>query len=334
MRYANLPLSPSPLLPFSQSVIRFEVEDTGPGIVPDQLERIFQPFEQVGELAHRAEGTGLGLAISRQLVQLMGGDLHIESEPGQGSSFWFAVALPPAEAAGAAAQSQERVMTGYTGRRRTVLVVDDIASNRAVLVGMLKPLGFQLLEAAGGQAAITVAQATQPDLILIDRHMPGMSGLEVAQQIRRIPALQGVRLISVSASVSEADQAQSQEAGYDAFLPKPINWPKLAALLAEYLGLEWEYNEADTTAADVTQMAEPLIPPPEEELAALSDLARCGDMRSIHEQARCLEQRDAAFRPFARRLHQLAERFEGPTILTLVEQYREHTDECDRLEQS
>jgi signal transduction histidine kinase/DNA-binding LacI/PurR family transcriptional regulator/ActR/RegA family two-component response regulator len=304
--------------------LRFTIEDTGMGIAPDQLEHIFQPFEQAGELTRRVEGTGLGLAISRQLVQLMGGDLHVESEPGCGSTFWFTVALP-VEAAVPAAPSQERLITGYTGRRRTLLVADDIASNRAVLVGLLKPLGFDVVEAADGQASIAVAQATRPDLILMDRHMPGLNGLEAAQQIRRIPALHDVLLISVSASVSAADQALSREVGYDAFLPKPIHWPRLAALLAEHLELEWTYTEAGdaTTAAGPTPGA--LIPPPGAELAVLYDLARRGDLRAIRQRALGLEQQDATFRPFACHLRQLAERFEGRAILALVNHYREHS---------
>jgi len=310
-------------------VVRFEVKDTGPGIAPYQLERIFQPFEQVGDLASRVEGTGLGLAISRQLVVLMGGDLHAESEEGRGSTFWFSVALPLVNAAVGAGISQERVIAGYSGHRRRVLVVDDIPSNRAVLVSLLKPLGFDLLEAADGQEAIAVALTAPPDLILMDQHMPGLSGLEAAQQIRRTPALQGVRLISMSASVSEADQALSRDAGYDAFLPKPINWPRLVELLAKHLRLEWEYTEGGETASTAEQAPAALVPPPSEELAVLYDLARRGDLRGIRERALRLERQDDVLRPFARRLHLLAERFEGRAILALVEHYREHAHECD-----
>jgi signal transduction histidine kinase/DNA-binding NarL/FixJ family response regulator len=310
-------------------VLRFEVTDSGPGIAPGQLERIFQPFEQVGDLAHRIEGTGLGLAISRQLVQLMGGDLHVESEEDRGSTFWFSLALPLVKAAVGARVSQERVIAGYSGRRRRVLVVDDIPSNRAVLVSLLKPLGFDLREAADGQEAIAAALTALPDLILMDQHMPGLSGLEAAQQIRRTPALHGVRLISVSASVSEADQALGREAGYDAFLPKPISWPRLVELLAKHLELEWEYTEGGETAATAEQALGPLVPPSSEELAVLYDLARRGDLRGIRERVLRLERQDDVLRPFARRLHLLAERFEGRAILALVEHYREHAHECD-----
>src|SRR5207253_7924339 len=121
------------------------------------------------------------------------------------------------------------------------VVVDDIASNRAVLNAMLQPLGFTVLEAADGQQALALAQQTRPDLILMDRRMPVLSGPAAVQRIRNLPDVQGIPIIATSASVSEADQVLSREAGYDAFLPKPIDWPRLAALLEQYLQLDWVY---------------------------------------------------------------------------------------------
>jgi signal transduction histidine kinase/DNA-binding LacI/PurR family transcriptional regulator/CheY-like chemotaxis protein len=298
------------------SVVVFEVTDTGTGIAPDQLERIFQPFEQVGELRRQVEGSGLGLAISRQLVRLMGGELHVDSELGRGSSFWFAVALPMVEAAGRATTAQER-LAGYRGRRRSVLVVDDIASNRAVLQAMIQPLGFTVLEAEHGRQAIELAQQAHPDLILMDRYMPVLSGLEAVQQIRSLPEVQRIPIIATSASVSEADQLLSREAGYDAFLPKPIALPRLLAMLEQHLRLEWVYAHA-AVAADGH---EALIRPPEEELALLRELAAIGDILALQQRAAELEQRDPALRPFARRLGELASRFELEQIQALLAQY-------------
>jgi len=118
----------------------FEVQDSGAGIASEHLETIFQPFEQLGPAQHRAGGTGLGLAISRQLVRLMGSDIHVESEPGQGSRFWFEVDVPVIESAAQAVSLQDRV-TGYEGARKTVLIVDDVADNRAIVAGLLGSLG-------------------------------------------------------------------------------------------------------------------------------------------------------------------------------------------------
>jgi CheY-like chemotaxis protein len=169
-------------------LVRFEVADTGSGIAPDQLETIFQAFEQVGDPSRRAHGSGLSLAISREL-----------------------------------------------------LVVDDSASNRAVLMAMLEPLGFTVHLAEHGQQAVELAQQLRPDLILMDRWMPILSGLEAVRQIRQIRALRHVPIIATSASVSEANQAVIRAAGFDDFLPKPITWPRLLALLGQYLQLKWVY---------------------------------------------------------------------------------------------
>jgi signal transduction histidine kinase/DNA-binding LacI/PurR family transcriptional regulator/FixJ family two-component response regulator len=314
IRDANLPLSL--LLPFSQSAIRFEVEDTGVGIAPDQLERIFQPFEQVGELKRQVEGSGLGLAISCQLVRLIGGDLHVESELGRGSCFWFAVALPLAEVAGMATPAQERLIAGYRGARRTILVVDDIASNRAVLADMLQLLGFAVLEAEHGQQAIELAREAHPDLILMDRYMPVLSGLEVIQQIRRLPEVQGIPIIATSASVAAADQALSREAGYDAFLPKPIVWSRLVALFEQYLEVDWVYADGAEAAEAPTALI-----PPQEELAALGELVAIGDILALQERAAQLEQRDPQWRAFARELAGLADQFELEQLRALLNEY-------------
>jgi CheY-like chemotaxis protein len=302
----------------NSTTLRFTIEDTGSGIAPDQLERIFEPFEQAGALTRRLEGTGLGLAISRQLVRLMGGDLHVESEVGRGSTFWFQVTLLVEEAAIQAAQSHERTIAGYSGPRRTVLVVDDIPCNRAVLTDMLQPLGFTVLEAEDGRQALDVAQRTRPDLILMDRRMPVLSGPEAVQQIRKLPAVWGIPIIATSASVSEADQALSREVGYDAFLPKPIDWPRLAALLEQYLQLEWVYMDEPPVGEEPAA----LVPPAPEELAILYELATIGDLLGLQARAAQLAEEDVALRPFAERLARLASQFEVEQALALIARYR------------
>jgi CheY-like chemotaxis protein len=300
------------------SFVIFEVEDTGSGIAPDQLETIFQAFEQVGDPTRRAQGSGLGLAISRELVRLMGGELHVKSALGQGSTFWFVIVLPVVEAT-MAASAPERPIIGYAGVRRRLLVVDDIASNRAVLTAMLEPLGFTVHLAEHGQQAVELAQQLWPDLILMDRWMPILSGLEAVRQIRQSAALQGVPIIATSASVFEADQAVIRAAGFDDFLPKPITWPRLLALLGQYLQLEWVYAP-DQEEAEAIEAAEAVLPPLEE-LAALYELARLGDVLAAQARAIQLEQRDARWRGFAQRVAQLAGQFEAQKLLALLARY-------------
>jgi signal transduction histidine kinase/DNA-binding LacI/PurR family transcriptional regulator/CheY-like chemotaxis protein len=299
-------------------LVRFEVADTGSGIAPDQLETIFHAFEQVGDPTRRAQGSGLGLAISRELVGLMGGELHVKSALGQGSTFWFVIVLPVVEATVAVSEPEWPII-GYAGVRRRLLVVDDIASNRAVLLAMLEPLGFTVHLAEHGQQAVELAQQLWPDLILMDRWMPILSGLEAVRQIRQTAALRGVPIIATSAGVSEADQAVIQAAGFDDFLPKPITWPRLLALLGQYLQLEWVYA-ADQQEAKSVEAAEE-VAPPEEELAALYELARLGDVLAVQARAVQLEQREVRWRGFAQRVAQLASQFEAEQLLALLARY-------------
>ncbi|MFO1337226.1 MAG: ATP-binding protein [Burkholderiaceae bacterium] len=134
--------------------LRFEVADSGVGIAPVALQRLFQPFEQAGEAHRRAAGTGLGLAISRQLVGLMGGDIHVDSRPGEGSVFWFELSLPAAAGAGAKAPGTAPPALGYEGPRRRVVVADDVAINRQMLGESRRGgLGFEVLEADDGLSA-------------------------------------------------------------------------------------------------------------------------------------------------------------------------------------
>lgn len=137
--------------------LRFEVTDTGIGISPEQREQIFQPFEQVGNAAHRAEGTGLGLTISRQLVQAMGGNLDVKSQLGEGSTFWFDVIVPVVTLESEFKVIPEREIVGYKGQRRKVLVADDKAYNRLVLVNLLEPLGFDMVTVNDGRETVDKA---------------------------------------------------------------------------------------------------------------------------------------------------------------------------------
>jgi signal transduction histidine kinase/CheY-like chemotaxis protein len=319
---SSLLSTPYSLFPTFYSLLRFEVEDTGIGIPAEQLEKIFTPFEQVGDIGRRAEGTGLGLSISRQLVQLMGSDLHVQSEPGWGSRFWFELALAVTETARKPVQPLSRIITGYKGPRYKVLVADDILSNRMMLIDLLQPLGFEMIEAENGWQAIQAAQERRPDLILIDRRLPILDGFSAIRQIRQISELQEIPIITISASVSDEDRVLSQEVGYDAFLPKPIHWPRLAALLEEYLKLEWVYAETIGGAATLP-VSGSMVPPPPQELAILYKLAKLGDIQRIREKAADLETLGQQFVPFAHQLYQLTQSYQVKAILALIEHYQD-----------
>ena len=158
--------------PLQQQTIRFEVIDTGIGIHAEQQQQIFRPFEQIHQAQNLGSGTGLGLAIARQLVELMGGQLHLTSQPGQGSKFWFEVTFPVLEKVGMEVVEPYRQVVGYLGEQRRILVVEDQPDSRLVLLDMLKPLGFQVLLADNAQTAVDMAQQYLPDLVLIDIMLP------------------------------------------------------------------------------------------------------------------------------------------------------------------
>lgn len=307
--------------------LRFEVEDTGIGISSEQFERIFEPFEQVRKKVYNNEGTGLGLAISHQLVRVMGGNLRVESQVGQGSLFWFEIVLPVTELAEDVARPSYRAVQGYKGHRRKVLVVDDISSNRDVLVDLLKPVGFDVVEASNGQEAVQLVKKTHFDLILMDRWMPVMDGLEAMKQINHITERKPVTVIAVSASVLEKDKALSKEMGYDGFLPKPITWSKLTAVIEEYLNLEWIYVDQNNYHLNENREEPNSKPLPASEIEALFDLAMRGDMRGIIDRAKQIEKMGTQYGSFARKLSNLAERFEEKKILALVKAYRGTTND-------
>jgi len=212
--------------------IRFAVRDTGIGIPQEKLESIFQPFEQVSDAKRQSEGTGLGLAISQEIVQLMDSTIEVQSEVGVGSIFWFDVTLPQAEEWVKAAQSDRHgQIIGIQDRQPKVLVVDDKWENRSVIANLLSPIGFEVLEATDGKDGWQKVSTFCPDLVITDLLMPDSDGFELINQIRASDSFKDLIIIVSSASVFEADQYRSIEAGGNDFLPKPV----LAADLLEKL---------------------------------------------------------------------------------------------------
>ena len=238
--------------------LRFEVEDTGIGIRPEHFETIFRPFEQVGDVQRRGGGTGLGLAISRQLVRLMGGEIDLESEPGRRSRFGFELRAPILEAH-ELAQAAEQLPIGYQGPRRKLLVVDDVAENRAMLLDLLGPLGFDVCEAPDGQVVLDRIEQLAPDLIVMDSVMPVMDGLTATWRLRATPAFKDLPIIAASASASDSDKDKALAVGSNSFLPKPLDFNDLLDEIGRLLHLTWNYAEGVAVpGANGTEPAAPL----------------------------------------------------------------------------
>ncbi|MDJ0717927.1 MAG: ATP-binding protein [Prochloraceae cyanobacterium] len=225
--------------------IRFEVIDTGIGMNKDVLEKIFQPFEQAGNNTNRSKGTGLGLSISQKLVELMGSKIQVSSQLGRGSTFWFDVAFDVVEIKVDKQIQLERnpsQILGYKGNTRQILIIDDRAENRDLLLKILKPLGFELAEATNGQEGLEIAISMKPDIILTDLLMPYKTGVTMVSDLRQIPELKDTPVIALSASTLEIMEKKSLSVGCNLFLPKPIDEEKLLAYLQEFLNLEWVYQ--------------------------------------------------------------------------------------------
>ncbi len=303
-----------------QGAIRFSVSDTGPGIAPEDQSRIFAPFTQVGHrTAAAATGTGLGLAISSSLVERMGGRLRVESKPGWGSRFWFELTLPEAAGAEPAASPVTQRLVGYDGPRRRVLVVDDSAANRGVMVDMLVPLGFEVASAGDGAAALAEVAAFRPDLVLMDLRLPGeIDGLEATRRLRRSEGGAALKIVAVSASAYDLDREECLAAGCDEFLAKPFREEQLWSVVGRQLGLIWQCAETEESRQPFAALLEA---PPPAEAAAIHELAAKGDVVGLRARAQALIALDPRYAPFAQGVLDLAARFKMKAIRQFSARY-------------
>jgi signal transduction histidine kinase/CheY-like chemotaxis protein len=226
---------------YRSPVAEFEVTDTGPGIQPDDLERIFAPFER-GALgvSQPQTGTGLGLTISRLLAGVMGGDIRVTSTVGAGSTFRMKILLSEVTNPTRIAPVDAPIF-GYHGPRKTILITDDDPTQRDLLREVLTPLGFILLSAPDGPGCLSLAQHCRPDLFLLDISMSGMDGWTVAETLRST-GHHHARILMVSASALEAHGTPLAQPFHDGYLMKPIDIPRLLELIGQSLKIEWQYE--------------------------------------------------------------------------------------------
>ncbi|MBF0287576.1 MAG: response regulator [SAR324 cluster bacterium] len=233
--------------------MRFEVEDTGPGIKQEDIERIFDPFfqEKTGIKSH--EGSGLGLAISRKFVQLMNGTISVESEVGKGSLFVVELEMEKADPVEAkAATIPGKVIsiapdpeTGKTSGYR-ILIVDDVSNNRQLLSQLLSPIGFDVKEARHGQEAVEIFENWNPSLIWMDMRMPVMDGREATKRIKELAKRNGndTVIIAISAAIFESDVEAVISGGCDDFLSKPFKESEIFGKIQKHLGLQYIYENS------------------------------------------------------------------------------------------
>lgn len=288
----------------------FEIADSGIGIASDQLEHLFDPFARTveGNGGDRI-GVGLGLSITQALVRIMGGEVEVESRPGEGTVFTVRLMLsqpmtPPADATPGA------VVTGYAGDRRRILVVDDDADQTAMLGSLLEPLGFAVSSAANCDEALAAADEFSPDLVFLDITMPGKSGWEAAQILRDRHGAD-LRIVMLSADAHDFRRGGDGDAANDMFVMKPFEFANLLDVISAQLNLEW------TGAAPQAFEAAPSGATSHPRLAEIEPLARTGNVRAVASLIDALAD-DGVARPLIAAMRERLDAFDLKGVVALA----------------
>ena len=295
------------------TTLSFQVQDTGVGISPEQLDKIFLAFEQVGKNDQKQEGTGLGLAISRKLVKMMNSELRVTSKWGKGSKFWFELSLPANWLENEEQiRTSQKVIVGYKGRTRQILIVDDRQETIDIINNVLLPLNFEIITAENGQQGLEIALLETPDLILSDIKMPVMDGWEMVEKLKINPQFQDVPVIVISASAMMSDRSQSEEYGATDFLPKPLVIEDLLTKIENNLELQWVYQEAETSSPEANKKE--MVIPEREVIEKLYNLAKSGLLFDIKEELALIIVNKAEFIPFCQQIEGLVNKFDNKKI--------------------
>lgn len=262
---------------YRSQVATFTISDTGHGIAEKDLPRIFDPFQR-GEAEHqgRMPGLGLGLTITRLLTQTLGGEISVTSEKGQGTTFRIRLMLSAVDRPQALIEPTRRIR-GYTGPRRSILIVDDNKDHRILMRETLFPLGFNVLSANDGSDCLSLLEDARPDLFLIDISMPGISGWELVDRLRE--AGQSAPIVMLSANIGDGS-APAGATGHNDTLAKPFDLRQLYDKLALHLGLHWTYED-EQQAEEGTGLLDRIIHPGPAHVAELIRLGEIGYVRGI-----------------------------------------------------
>jgi len=300
--------------------LRVEIEDTGPGISPDDQDKLFRHFEQTKTGQQAGTGTGLGLAISREFVRLMGGTITVNSQVGKGSV--FVIQLPLKEGQAQAVQAKDkprhvlRLQPGQAACR--VLIADDKEDNRQLLAQLLAPVGFEIRLATNGAEAVQEFEEWRPHLILMDFRMPVMDGREAIRRIRAMAGREDPKIIAVTASAMDENRQELMEIGADDFISKPFREAELFQKIHAHLGVEYVYAEegaaaASEKAAELTP--ESLAELPQDLIDPMREAVITADLDQLLAKIQEVEARDPRI---AHGLRRLAESFQYQKLLDLL----------------
>jgi two-component system sensor histidine kinase/response regulator len=336
--------------------LTFEISDTGIGIAPEELETIFEVFGRTSRSEGMVEGTGLGLAISRTFVQLLGGDIHVDSEVGKGSCFSFEIQVEIAQAHEISSGQHTRRVIGLAPNqwavgdasikdvsiedsRYRILIVEDTRASRCVLSQLLQSVGFAVREAVNGQEALEVFEEWQPHLIWMDMRMPVMDGYTATEKIRGLEAKRlrnlddmekskisnqksKIPIIALTASAFEEDWAQILAAGCDDFVRKPFKEQEIFDMLAKHLGVRYVYEKEKNPKSEIRSPKFEEVPP--EALAALppnliTNLERAANRSNMNQIATIIEEIRSHDAAVADALTALANEFQYDQILQIIQ---------------
>ncbi|PKO58745.1 MAG: hybrid sensor histidine kinase/response regulator, partial [Betaproteobacteria bacterium HGW-Betaproteobacteria-19] len=307
-------------LTYRREMALFEVEDSGPGIAADEIAHIFEPFAR-GSSAHGSTttGTGLGLTISKMLTDLMGGELTVDSRPGEGSVFRIRLFLPQLHDAQAAEALPRIRRIGYKGVRRRILTVDNERVDRELLVSLLEPLGFEVGQAESGYDCLDMVPRFLPHLIFMDLAMPGIDGWETIRRLRAA-GMDEAPLAIISANAFDKGLDNDVGIAAEDFILKPIRVDELLDWIGRRLQLEWVWADSpvDNAVPAAQAAVAQLVLPPEAELRALDELIELGFLRGILTRLAEIERMDPVHGEFVRVQRELARQFQFDAMRELL----------------
>ncbi|WP_293157462.1 MULTISPECIES: PAS domain S-box protein [unclassified Microcoleus] len=310
----------------NQSQLLFEISDTGPGISPLELPTLFKPFVQTETGRKSMQGTGLGLPISQQFVRIMGGDISVESQLDQGTTFTFNIQVKlVTESDEKEKTTAKQVIALEAGQPiYRILIVEDVAENRQLLLKLLAPLGFEVEEATNGQEAIALQSTWKPHLILMDMLMPVMDGYAATKLIKQTPEGKETIIIALTASAFDEQRHIILSAGCDDFICKPFREEVLFEKIAHHLNLRYIYEEENSsTSGSAPQLlksltAEDLSVMPRDWVVDLYQAALCVDDNRILQLIEQIPENEANL---ANALTDLVENFRIDIIIDLTQLY-------------
>lgn len=310
-----------PIQERGQLTLYFEIEDTGPGIAPEELDKLFQAFVQTQTGSESQQGTGLGLIISRQFVKLMGGDITVSSSLGRGTTFKFDIHLGVVDATAIKTKPPTRRVIALQPNQPSyrLLIVDDRWDNRQLLIKLLNPLGFEIKQATNGIEAIELWSNWEPHLIFMDMRMPVMDGYEATKRIKATTQGQATAIVALSASNFEEARSVVFSVGCDDFIHKPFREADIFDALHKHLGVRYVYDEPPiepNSTPTQTLTPEAIAALPADWLASLEKGAIEGDLDLILIQIEQIRSQNDAL---ANALASLAKKFQFKQLLTLIQ---------------